>query len=91
VLVLALCLVVSIITSTAHASACDVENPVSIDRTFNIIVVCAFRFLCNATLCHVCELERFQTVETRMWANAQRDGRPAEYRWRPLLNAAKFG
>ena len=28
---------------------------------------------------------------TRMWANAQRDGRPAEHRWRPLLNAAKFG
>jgi len=23
-----------------------------------------------------------------MWANAQRVGRPAEYRWRPLLNAA---
>jgi len=23
-----------------------------------------------------------------MWANAERDGRPAEYRWRPLLNAA---
>ena len=30
-------------------------------------------------------------VITRMWANAQRDGRPAEYRWRPLFNAAKFG
>ena len=29
--------------------------------------------------------------KTRMWANAQRDGRPAEYRWRPVLNAAKFG
>jgi len=28
---------------------------------------------------------------TRMWANAQRDGRPAEYRWRPMFNAAKFG
>jgi len=28
---------------------------------------------------------------TRMWANAQRDGRPAEYRWRPLFNAVKFG
>jgi len=27
---------------------------------------------------------------TRMWANAQRDGRPAAYRWRPLLNATKF-
>jgi len=26
-----------------------------------------------------------------MWANAQRDGRLAEYRWRPLFNAAKFG
>jgi len=23
-----------------------------------------------------------------MWANAQRDGRPVEYRWRPLLNTA---
>jgi len=23
-----------------------------------------------------------------MWANAQRDGRPAEYTWRPLFNAA---
>jgi len=23
-----------------------------------------------------------------MWANAQRDGRPAEYRWRPLFDAA---
>jgi len=29
--------------------------------------------------------------KTRMWANAQRDGRPAEHRWRPLFNAAKFG
>jgi len=28
---------------------------------------------------------------TRMWANAQPDGRPAEHRWRPLFNAAKFG
>ena len=30
-------------------------------------------------------------VKTRMWANAQPDGRPAEHRWRPLFNAAKFG
>jgi len=28
---------------------------------------------------------------TRMWANAQRDGRPAEHRWRPPFNTAKFG
>ena len=31
-----------------------------------------------------------ETFETRMWANAQPDGRPAEHRWRPLFNAAKF-
>jgi len=30
-------------------------------------------------------------ITTRMWANAQRDGRPAEYRWRLLFNATKFG
>jgi len=33
----------------------------------------------------------FKARQTRMWANAQCDGRPAEYRWRPVLNAAKFG
>jgi len=26
-----------------------------------------------------------------MWVNAQHDGCPAEYKWRPVLNAAKFG
>jgi len=26
-----------------------------------------------------------------MWVNAQRDGRPAEHRWRPPFNAAKIG
>jgi len=31
------------------------------------------------------------TERTTMWANAQRDGRSAEYRWRPLFNVAKFG
>jgi len=30
-------------------------------------------------------------IQLEMWANAQRDGRRAEYRWRPLFNAAKFG
>ena len=33
-------------------------------------------------------LESTTCMTTRMWANAQRDGRPAEYRWRPLFNAA---
>ena len=29
--------------------------------------------------------------ELDMWANVQCNGRPAEYRWHPLFNAAKFG
>ena len=32
-----------------------------------------------------------QEINTTMWANAQRDGCPAEHRWRPLFNAAKCG
>ena len=36
-------------------------------------------------------LQSRRNIVTRMWANAQRDGRPAEYRWRPLFNAAEFG
>ena len=33
----------------------------------------------------------YNSNKLEMWANAQRDGRPAEHRWRPLFNAAKFG
>jgi len=29
--------------------------------------------------------------QLEMWTNAQRDGRPAEYRWHPLFNVAKSG
>jgi len=35
--------------------------------------------------------QRSVATLTRMWANAQPDGRPAEHRWRPLFNVAKFG
>jgi len=35
------------------------------------------------------EIRRGKTK--RMWANAQRDGRPAKYTWRPPFNAAKLG
>jgi len=35
--------------------------------------------------------QRRNSLITRMWANAQPDGRPAKHRWRPLFNAAKFG
>ena len=37
----------------------------------------------------------FTTINVKyiilMWANAQCGGGPAEYRWRPLFNVAKFG
>ena len=36
------------------------------------------------------QVKEYTQKETRMWANAQRDGCPAEHRWRPLFNAAKF-
>jgi len=44
----------------------------------------------------VTEIEKTPTAkckktQTRNVANAQPDGRPAEYRWHPLFNAAKFG
>jgi len=29
---------------------------------------------------------KWNVTKSRMWTNAQRDGRPAEYRWRPLFN-----
>ena len=37
----------------------------------------------NASSCHVEKL-----LELEMWVIVQRDGRPAEHRWRPLFNAA---
>ena len=36
-------------------------------------------------------LTEVNSSQLEMWANAQRDGSPAKYRWRPLFNAAKFG
>ena len=41
------------------------------------------------TFCYFLKFKSKTKLE--MWANAQPDGRPAEYRWRPLFNAAKFG
>jgi len=41
--------------------------------------------------CHAIFAVLPEVSVTRMWANAQPDGRPAEHRWRPLFNATKFG
>jgi len=43
----------------------------------------------NTVTSYYCSPSRLAVYSnTRMWANAQRDGRPVEYRWRPLFNAA---
>jgi len=40
----------------------------------------------------MCNFETAEHIDKlEMWASAQRRGRPAEYRWCPLFNAAKFG
>jgi len=47
---------------------------------------------CHDSSCRLMNrLCRDTVSKLEMWANAQRDGRPAEHRWRPLFNAAKFG
>jgi len=33
------------------------------------------------------EFPKKEKTQLEMWANAQRDGRPAEYRWSPLFNS----
>jgi len=38
-----------------------------------------------------CGISTAWGMQLEMWANAQHDGRPSEYRWRPLFNATKFG
>ena len=59
-----------------------------------------FLLLLSLYICHQQFLIRSYTVNvesfsinyiTRMWADAQRDGHHAEYRWRHLFNTAKFG
>jgi len=51
------------------------------------------RVLLNDVTLHSLRTTELKCINcrTRMWANAQRNGRPAEYRWHPLFNAAKFG
>jgi len=44
--------------------------------------------LVGKVACYYTTTQSHEQLE--MWANAQRDGRPAEYRWRPLFNTAKF-
>jgi len=50
--------------------------------------VTAYNTLCTRVVWYM--LTIFPLI-LEMWANAQRDGRPAEYRWCPPFNTTKFG
>jgi len=45
----------------------------------------------NAGIASLTKARRKFEKKLEMWANAQRDGRPVEHRWCPLVNAVKFG
>jgi len=74
-------LLVQQLRTDSGRSSCTNTQPYSgMDEWMSITVsvICAKKIITNQ-----------QThITTRMWANAQRDGRPAEYRWCPLFNAA---
>ena len=65
-------------THTCKMASCKGARKCN-NKAENLLAICIWRTI-NA-----------KSLKTRMWANAQRDGRPAEHRWRPLFNAAKFG
>ena len=54
------------------------------DRRYSVTVNCGVFY---ATL-EIVLKTLTNSHSTRMWTNAQRDGCPAEYRWRPLFDAA---
>jgi len=67
---------------------------VSICDSNTVIVTYSSQVKKQASSTQTAKLVLHTTLEiktTRMWANAQRYGRPAERRWRPLFNAANFG
>jgi len=80
-------------TNTDTMTSAQVEEMTSV-RSWHLL--CQFSQQCAGAdhfqfLYLQLEWTMVKQFHTRMWANAQRDSRPAEYRWRPLFNAAKFG
>ena len=44
--------------------------------------------LITAVIIQFYSFKKNSYIKLEVWANAQPDGRPAKYRWRPLFNAA---
>ena len=81
-------------------STCSWLTPYVSCSIYNFVTVICFAIRCSTSSKHIAIqhstrcASKYTMVNynvTRMWANAQPDGRPAEHRWRPLFNAAKFG
>jgi len=63
----------------------------TIQRSFAVLCYAPLRTVLLFGPLRYLVIRPMNQVLTRMWANAQPDGRPAKHRWRPLFNAAKFG
>jgi len=69
----------------------EIETWNCIAVTHLVIQPCLRLQCCSVHTVQTCHRNiRFYLI-TRMWANAQRDGRPVDYRWRALFNVTKFG
>jgi len=82
-----------LVTKTHHTSNVLLQNPVKYLAPFWLTAANCLLFSApSSTWNHQQRSEELCTIcITRMWANVQRDGCPAKYRWRPLFNVAKFG
>jgi len=79
-----------------HAKFQHISATSRLCRTTNLKIVLRSKPNADVGLCTVrilSVIKRGKDMNKKrleMWANAQPDGRPAEYRWRRLFNAAKF-
>ena len=68
-----------------------VTKSISVPRSTHTLIYKWVVGLCFVSHTHTPNPAHKDINRTRMWADAQRDGRPAEYRWCPQFNAATFG
>jgi len=74
--------------TTHNITEADTKN-----MTLSVTGLVVKAMLVNADYFHFISVQFCIQNESQleMWANSQRNGRPAVHRWRPLFNAAKFG
>jgi len=82
----AYCLFLSVLLLVLHRVLCDKAMGTTLIDSVLVQIAGAL----TMTTCWHSPI-RTSIHKREMWANAQRDGRPAEHRWRPLFNTAKLG